>query len=121
MEKRGLVVADSQEQADMIDNDLWSATRLFIPHGTKRDGAAERQPVYITHEEENPNGADVLLLIGKARIDGVASYEKCLLLFDGNDEAQLAQARATWKAYQSAGHEMVYWQQDERGSWKQAA
>jgi DNA polymerase-3 subunit chi len=42
-------------------------------------------------------------------------------MFDGNDEAALAAARARWKAAKEAGHTLTYWQQTEKGWEKREA
>ena len=49
------------------------------------------------------------------------SYRRCLLLFDGNDADQLADARAQWATLKSAGHDLAYFQQGEDGRWQQKA
>ena len=58
--------------------------------------------------------------------DGVTSrhlpnFTRCLNLFDGQDEAAVAQARAYWKDWNAAGHELIYYQQTERGGWTEKA
>jgi DNA polymerase-3 subunit chi len=49
--------------------------------------------------------------------DGVS---RVLIMFDGRDQASLAQAREAWKTHQSRGDKLVYWQQTERGGWNKA-
>lgn len=121
IEKRGLIVTANKEETEIVNQELWSSTRLFLPHGSSEDGFADRQPIYITHLEENPNGADVLILIGGADSNKITDYEKCLLLFDGNDQAQVTSAREKWKHCQKQGYELIYWKQDEEGKWQKAA
>src|SRR5690606_39810714 len=62
-----------------------SDLRGFLPHGNKRDGHAARQPIWLTAEDENPNGAQVLFLTDGATSDRVPEYQLCIELFDGND------------------------------------
>ena len=43
-------------------------------------------------------------------------YARCVLLFDGRDEAALAQARVHWSAFRKDGRPVAYWRQGaERG------
>ncbi len=97
---------------------LWTYNEAgFLPHGSARDGNAERQPVWLTAGDENPNGASMLVLVDgadSARLDG---FQRCCDIFDGNDEAAVAAARQRWKAAKAAGHELVYWEQSD-GKWQ---
>jgi DNA polymerase-3 subunit chi len=45
-------------------------------------------------------------------------FERCAVLFDGNDEAALAAARAQWAGLKDAGHDLTYWQQTDEGRWE---
>jgi hypothetical protein len=49
---------------------------------------------------------------------GLADFERCAVLFDGNDEAALAAARAQWAGLKDAGHDLTYWQQSDQGRWE---
>jgi DNA polymerase-3 subunit chi len=42
-------------------------------------------------------------------------------MFDGNDENELNDARAQWKALKDAGLPMSYFQQTESGGWEKKA
>ena len=48
----------------------------------------------------------------------LAEYERCAVLFDGNDETALAAARAQWAGLKDAGHDLIYWQQNDEGRWE---
>ena len=89
-----------------LDELLWTyAEASFLPHGTARAGRAELQPVYLTLGDENPNGANVLMLVDGARAAPaeMAGFERACLLFDGNDERAVEAARADWRAVRAAG------------------
>jgi DNA polymerase-3 subunit chi len=49
---------------------------------------------------------------------GLEGFERCAVLFDGNDEAALAAARAQWAGLKDAGHDLTYWQQSDEGRWE---
>lgn len=119
---RSVVMTGSEERTTALDTILWTYEQnAFLPHGTARDGSPEEQPIWITHEDENPNGASILVLTDGAVSDRVAEFSRCLEMFDGNDDAAVAQARARWKSYSEAGHKLTYWQQSPAGRWEEKA
>lgn len=119
--QRAVVMTGSQERVEALTGHLWTwQDRGFLPHGSEKDGFAEDQPVWLTARDENPNGAQVLFLTDGATSERLAAYDVCAILFDGADEAAVATARESWRAYKAAGHEVTYWQQGEGGWDKQA-
>jgi DNA polymerase-3 subunit chi len=119
---RAVVIASSEERVEALNQLLWTyEERSFLPHGSRRDGRPERQPVWVTTEDENPNGATCLVLTDGALSNRVGEYQRCLDLFDGQDPAAVEAARARWKAWKEAGHQLSYWQQDDSGRWQQKA
>lgn len=119
---RAVVLAGSPERVDALNQHLWTYDPAsFLPHGSARDGFAERQPVWLTAEDENPNGATVLVLVDGVTSDRLDSYDLVCDLFDGNDEEAVLAARDRWKACKAAGHGLTYWQQNDRGGWEKRA
>lgn len=119
---RCVVQAGSEERVEALDAHLWSYDdQSFLPHGTASDGHATEQPVYLTAGPENPNSAIVRFFVDGAIPAGVENYQRTLFLFDGRDDEAVAEARAQWKALKAAGHEISYWQQDDRGRWQNKA
>jgi DNA polymerase III subunit chi len=113
---RILVVAGSAERVDHLDAALWTYDDAsFLPHGSRRDGEAARQPVWLTAGDDNPNGADMLVLADGAASARLGEFRRCLDLFDGRDEAALAAARERWRLAKAAGHTLTYWQQTATG------
>jgi DNA polymerase-3 subunit chi len=119
---RTVVMAGSAERVEALAAHLWTYNdRNFLPHGTKRDGQAERQPIWLTETDENPNAAAVLFLADGARSQTIDAYALCVELFDGQDASAVAAARERWTSYKSAGHSLVYYQQNEAGRWEEKA
>lgn len=113
---RIVVLADSAERVEHLDAALWTYDDAsFLPHGSRRDGRPERQPVWLTDSDENSNQADMLVLTDGASSTHLDSYRRCLDLFDGNDEVALAAARERWRRAKEAGHALTYWQQTATG------
>ena len=115
-------------RVDALDDRLWTYREdSFLPHGSARDGDPEQQAVYLTTGDENPNGATMRIFADGARAadaaaSGAASaYERLILMFDGNDEDAVADARAQWKTLKEAGYTLSYWQQGESGGWEKKA
>ncbi len=118
-----IVVRTANERDTARLNELLWTFRpdSFLPHGATGDGYENAQPVLLTDKDENPNGAGMLVLTGSTDSAHLGDYKLCCALFDGRDETAVSQARAQWKACKEAGHEIAYWQQDERGGWTQKA
>lgn len=115
---RVVVQSGSPERLQGLDAHLWTyRDESFIPHSMVRDETQGAQPVWLTSEDDNPNGASVRFLIDGARADDIGSYSRVIYLFDGYDNETLESACERWKTEKAAGHEVTYWQQDEAGRW----
>ena len=119
---KALIRADSATRADAIDTLLWTYDdQSFLPHAQQGDGEAARQPVLITVEEGNANGAQIVFYVGGAQPGdwtGLAGLSRIVMLFDGRDEAALASARAAWKEARAAGHDVTYWKESPSGKFE---
>lgn len=119
---KAVVVAGSDERVDWLDRLLWTYDPAsWLPHGSARDGDPELQPIWLTSRDENPNGAQVLVIVDGAAPERLEGWERVLDLFDGNDETAVTAARRRWAAWKDAGHALVYYQQTERGGWDEKA
>ena len=116
---RTVVQFGTEERCEAIDAHLWTyRDEGFLPHGTVKDGQAEAQPIWLTTDDDNPNGATVRFVTDGAAMPDPAGYERVVLIFDGHDNDAVDRARMTWKETKAAGHEATYWQQSERGRWE---
>ena len=117
---RAVVVAGSQERVDQLNAALWTyEDDSFLPHGAAKDGFPEHQPIWLTTADENPNAANLLVLVDGASVGEPGAFARCLDVFDGSEES-VAAARRRWSAAKAAGHELTYWQQTETG-WEKKA
>jgi DNA polymerase III subunit chi len=113
---RLLVRTGSPERVEHLSNILWTYEEAsFLPHGSVRDGNAAAQPIWLTHLDENPNGALTLVLVDGVEANDFGSYARCADLFDGNDAAAVDAARGRWRRARQAGHALTYWQQSASG------
>jgi DNA polymerase III subunit chi len=117
---RVVVQASSEERVEALDAHLWTWREdSFLPHGTWRDSEAAEQPIVLTVNEANPNGAAVRFLVdGAAMAAATTGYDRIVLLFDGDDPDAVAAARTRWSEAKEAGIEVTYWQADEQGRWR---
>lgn len=120
---KAVLLADNEERLNNMNRLLWVfSTNKIIPHGVKKDGFMEDQPVYLTLEEENPNDSDVLLILGGREPEFLNKFSRCIDIFDGNDNNEVEMARERWKKYKAKKGkdtlQLVYWKQDEKGSWQ---
>jgi DNA polymerase-3 subunit chi len=113
---RAVVKAASEERVAALDTALWLCPDPdWLPHGMRATGEADLQPIWLTTEDEAPNGARFLFLVEGAESARLAAFERVFDLFDGRDEAAVAAARQRWTAAKAAGHTLTYWRQTERG------
>jgi DNA polymerase III subunit chi len=122
---RAAVQATSTERLAALDTVLWTYDEAsFLPHGLKSDGSAAQQPVLLTEDDANDNGAAIRFFVDRAAVppalEGQA-YQRAVLLFDGADDEALADARAQWTALKALGYPVTYWQQSEGGRWEKRA
>lgn len=120
--KRAVVLCGNEERLNYLNGALWTLGKLsFIPHGSAKEGFAEDQPIWLTTIDENPNGAQFLILTDGAESSALSDYERCLELFDGKDEEAVLHAREQWKNYKDQGHTVTYWKQSDSGAWEKGA
>jgi len=113
---RLVVRAASPERVEHLNALLWTYDEAsFLPHGSVRDGDPAAQPVWLSHRDDNPNEATMLVLTDGVEAADLAGFARCADLFDGNDESAVEAARARWRRAREAGHALTYWQQTAAG------
>ena len=113
---RIVIRAGSPERVEHLNSLLWTYDEAsFLAHGAQRDGNTGEQPIFLSHRDENPNGATVLFLVDGVEAGDVGDFARCLDLFDGNDPDAVEAARNRWRTAQAAGHTLTYWQQTGTG------
>jgi DNA polymerase III subunit chi len=117
---RVVVQASSEERIEALDAHLWTfRDDSFLPHGTWREAEARSQPILLTVNPDNPNGAVVRFLIEGAMIpEDAEAYQRIVLIFDGEDPDAVAAARERWRESKAKGFDVTYWQTDGEGRWQ---
>ena len=114
--QRAVVICGTPARVDELDAALWLCPEPdWLPHGTAASGEADLQPIWLTTQDEAPNGARFLFLIDGTTSADLPRFDRVFDLFDGRDEHQLAAARLRYRTARDAGHALTYWQQTERG------
>ena len=117
-----VVEAGSRERAEALDAALWTyRDDSFLPHGVAGEPTDPLQPVLITTDAANGNGANVRFFVDRAVPRDVGTYERIVYLFSGHDPDAVAEARTAWKALSTPGNAVTYWQQDPGGRWVKKA
>ena len=93
------------ERLELLNRALWTYGKdSFLPHGTRSDGFAEDQPIYLTDAGREPQRRHHP---GPGRrtphAPDLASFDRCLDLFDGGDPEAVARARERWREALAAG------------------
>lgn len=124
VERGNRVLVKVRDKAALVqmDEHLWTfVPDSFLPHGVAGEKHAALQPVLLTTEDENLNGADTLVLCQGASSEMQGDFTLCCEMLDGQDPQAVADARTRWKAYKEKEFDVTYWQQDERGKWEKKA
>jgi DNA polymerase-3 subunit chi len=115
---RVVVKVGSDERLEALNAHLWSFDDAsFLPHGSAADGNAEKQPVFLTTSDDNPNAATVRFLVDAAEAADLSGYDRTVFMFDAADVEAVARSRIAWKTAREGGHDATYWRQDENGRW----
>ena len=119
---RALVRTPDAARIEHLDGWLWSYREdVFLPHGTSEEPFAERQPVLLTTGAENANDAQAVFLLDDADPGELEGFERCLVLFDGPDEAAVTAARRRWSEMKGRALPVSYWRQSGEGRWEKQA
>ncbi len=107
---------------DWLDERLWlEPAEEFLPHGCSGGPHDADQPILLTTGAAANSPACVMAIDGApVDPDEVAGLERVCILFDGNDDAAVQQARGQWKALTGAGCAAQYWS-EESGRWEKKA
>ncbi|MEM7618781.1 MAG: DNA polymerase III subunit chi [Pseudomonadota bacterium] len=119
---KSLVIMQDENEAERMCSLLWTYKQnAFLPHGGKKDGNAEEQPIWISDVDENENSANALILTQGVTSNKTGEYDLVCEMLNGHSDQEISNARARWKKYQDLGYETTYWFQNEAGNWAKKA
>ena len=108
---------------EALDRALWLGPEEgFLPHGMAGGAHDAEQPVLLTTAQEAANRPHCVIAVQGAEVvaEEIAALDRVCILFDGNDDTALQQARGQWKALTGAGAAAQYWS-EESGRWEKKA
>jgi len=108
------------DRADWLDRALWLGPEAdFTPHGVAGGPHDALQPVLIDPAPRLAPGIACLMVVDGAEVavDEVRALGRTFVVFDGQDAAALARARAQWTALTGAGLGAEYWS-EAAGRWE---
>ncbi len=119
---RVLIRGENQETLKRLDAHLWTyRDDSWLPHGIEGEIDAAHQPILLTNQSTNANGANALFIIENAPLGDISGIERGFYMIDGNDHNLVTLARKEYKAAKENGHDISYWQQSESGKWEKKA
>ncbi len=106
-----------------LDEKLWLGPEDgFLAHGVAGGEHDAAQPILLTCDATAANAPACVMSVDGAAVgaEEVQALERVCILFDGNDQTALQQARVQWKTLTDAGCSAQYWSEDS-GRWEKKA
>jgi DNA polymerase-3 subunit chi len=103
--QRVLVMVQDDNQGVTLDQFMWSWKKgAFVPH-VYQNGSVEchDEPVVIVAEEENPNGAQVLLMGVTCSLEFARHFRHVIDFAEAFDDTRLEESRERFKIYRECG------------------
>jgi DNA polymerase III subunit chi len=113
-----MVRGTDQSALEALDQALWHGPiDSFLPHGLDTQPNANLQSILLGSGAA-PQEYDALMLIDGAAFSTseVERMKRVMILFDGQNEAILNQARMQWKEVATLGQEAQFWS-EASGIW----
>lgn len=113
-----MIRVPDKREASRINDLLWTfRSDVFLPHGGDGDKNPDKQPIWVTANDDNVNDAKILILTHGCETEDVSKFDMVCEMLDGRVDSQISEARSRWKTYKADNHDLTYWQQDENGKW----
>lgn len=115
-------VHGDQARLEAMNAHLWTyAPQAFLAHGLETEPHAGYQPVLLGEGGVPCNEAQVYVSVAPVNLpdsSAMQALQRCLIVFEGHDEAHLNWARGLWKDLKAGGHDLAYWKQNSHGKWE---
>ena len=120
--KKAVIKVSDEDALKVMSKHLWVCRRNgFFPHGIENDNHPEHDPLWLTAKDDNPIGADTLILTMGAESSKMEEFGIVCEMLNGQNNNEVKSARERWKTYKEKGYDLTYWQQSEKGSWEKKA
>jgi DNA polymerase-3 subunit chi len=107
--QRVVVAVQDDNQGVTLDQFMWTWKKAaFVPH-VYDNGSVEchDEPVVIVAAEENPNGAEVLLMGSPCSHEFIRHFRHVIDFAESFDEARLEESRERFRSYREHGFKPV--------------
>lgn len=103
--QRVLVMVQDDNQGVTLDRFMWTWKKsAFVPH-VYQNGSVEchDEPVVIVAGEENPNGAQILLMGAPCSLGFIRHFQQVIDFAEAFDATRLEVSRERFKEYRESG------------------
>ncbi|MDC7674618.1 DNA polymerase III subunit chi [Asticcacaulis machinosus] len=116
---RAYVLGQDDDLLEELNTHLWAyRDEAFLGHGLETAEFADRQPILLGKTGGRANNAQVLFSVTAGELPDLTAYQRCLIVFEGRDDAHIGWARAQWKQLKTQNFDMAYWKQNDLGRWE---
>jgi len=116
---RAVVTSGEDGRLEALDTHLWTFREdSFLAHGRAGGAHDGDQPVLLSPDPSNANGASMLFCLDGCDPGDVSAWERVVVMFEASDETAIAKARALWAANKNGDTVISYWRQNEAGRWE---
>lgn len=110
------LMAHDPNHAQWLDDLLWRQPNdVFLPHGLWNGLDPERQPILISPEPDQRNGATLILLATPKLLRNPEKFDLVIDFVNGKSPNDLAASRQRYRHYRDLGCTMEYWAQSLQG------
>ncbi|MFZ8923722.1 MAG: DNA polymerase III subunit chi [Candidatus Puniceispirillaceae bacterium] len=122
--KKKALILCPMPAANALDAALWShEAESWLAHGLDDADGTDHCNIWISSDmAANQINAEFLFMLHGSVPATLQMFERGFYLFDGRSDAQLAQARTQWKAWQDLSDgQLGYFYQNAQGGWDKKA
>ena len=122
--KKKALILCPMPAASALDSTLWShEAGSWLAHGLDDADGANFCNIWISSDmATNQINAEFLFMLHGSVPPRLEGFDRAFYLFDGRSDAQLAQARTQWKAWQDlSDSKLGYFLQNAQGDWHKKA
>jgi len=122
-EKRIVIYSESEAKIHKLDEMLWTLQHQdFLPHGIKKDGSIEHHPLYLTHEKENPNNSEFLLISNYLDDEEyLKQFKKIFYVFTDTNIKSFENAKKNWDFYKTRNFGLKCLKKRDGGKWEESS
>lgn len=112
------MLLDNIERMEEINDLLWTFDDTsFIPHGSQSDLNAEKQKVYLTCNEENPNNSKIIFSVDGIIIKKPDDWTRCVYIFNEQNLLVTDELESYKREIKDLEYIQKYFEQDQNGKW----